>query len=71
MDILIFKTNLKTMWDFNFLKSLLLGLPFVYDCTIDLDDCDKVLRVITDKQSPEAIMNQIKNKGFFCEELED
>jgi hypothetical protein len=35
-----------------------------------LDDCDKVLRVVTDKLSPQIIISEMKKQGFDCAELE-
>ena len=71
MNVLIFKTNLATKIDFNKICNILFNLPDVYDCTIDLEDCDKVLRVITSTQTAGCVKQKINNIGFACDELED
>ncbi len=71
MDVLIFKTNAATYEDFKKIKNFIFSLPNIKECTIDLDDCDKVLRIITDNLNPVYFMDKIKHLGYFCEELPD
>jgi hypothetical protein len=37
--------------------------------SVDLDDCDKVLRLISDSTSTQEVISYITDAGFFCEEL--
>jgi hypothetical protein len=43
----------------------------IEESTIDLEDHDKVLRVISNQNQPQIIADEIKKLGFLCEELED
>lgn len=44
-DLFIFRTNITQDPDFSRVKNGLEKVPGVHFCTIDLQDCDKVLRV--------------------------
>ncbi len=71
MDLFIFCTNIRRRSDFNHLCLELKRMPGVSDCTIDLDDCDKVLRVECSNISMEKIIRIVRRSGFQCEEMED
>lgn len=71
MDVLIFRTNATNFEDYRAIKNSLFSLPSIYDCTIDLGDCDKVLRVVTENMPPEYIKLELEKLGYLCEELED
>ncbi len=70
-DLFIFRTNLSKKADFNRVKGSLLKLPGMRGCTIDLEDCDKVLRVECENIPFTAIVEEVARQGFFCEELTD
>ncbi|QDH80224.1 hypothetical protein FKX85_14715 [Echinicola soli] len=38
---------------------------------VDLEDCDNILRVVTDQVNVNEIALALISKGYFCEELED
>jgi len=71
MNILIFRTNIETRNDFAAVISALKRKFSIKDLTIDLDDPDKVLRVITEINHPIQIAAEVKKLDYFCEELED
>jgi hypothetical protein len=71
MSILVFRTNITTVNDYNKVNSLLQDKFDIEETTIDLQDCDKVLRVVTKHGAPELISNEVKRLNFLCEELED
>ncbi len=71
MEALIFKTNIRTQPDFNRVKSLFFDNPKVSECTVDLDDIDKVLRVIAEGLSVRDVERQVRLMGFYCKEMED
>ena len=71
MNTLIFKTNINTEPDFLKVKSALKSKFDIKDTTIDLEDCDRVLRVITNNGTSLKISEEIKGLSYFCEELED
>ena len=65
-----FKTDVQTEYDKNRLIALLLDREQIEDCSIDLDDIDSVLRVISSKLSGRQITELINQQGFSCTELE-
>lgn len=70
-NLFILRTNLQTRSEFARLEQHLLNVPGVHWCTIDLEDCDKVLRVECENLSLDAIVTEAVRLGFSCEELED
>lgn len=71
MNTLIFRTNINTKQEFMNVRSALQKKFVIKDSTIDLDDQDKVLRVITVQDQPQIIADEVKKLDYFCEELED
>lgn len=71
MDIVILKTDIKTGEDFSLVKDKLSIYYNIQQCTIDLEDVDKVVRVIGDKIQLNDVVGEIKSLGFLCEELQD
>lgn len=68
-QILVFKTNVgATEKDQILLK--LLKLDDIQDVSLDTDDCDRVLRVVTRSAAPGIIISALLSEGFFCQELE-
>jgi len=70
-NILIFKTNINTLDDINTLKPVLDLHPQIERWSIDLEDDDRVLRVISKNMSYNHITDMIKMNGYQCEELKD
>lgn len=68
--VFVFKTDVQTEYDKNRLIALLLDREQIEDCSIDLDDIDSVLRVISSKLSGRQITELINQQGFSCTELE-
>lgn len=69
MMIMVFKTDVpnKTSAD-HIINNLLKEYPG-YIISIDVGDCDKVLRVEGANFRMEDIINRLKRLGFACEEL--
>ena len=70
-DLFILRTNINRQPDFSRLKDDLHKIDGVRSCTIDLEDCDRVLRVECENLAIMRIVEEVTNHGFFCEELED
>lgn len=68
--ILIFKTNINTEADKLRIQELVTGLPLVEDLSIDIDDIDRVLRVVSHEMKAQQIINLINNAGYKCQELD-
>lgn len=71
MEILVFKTNVRSKKKVSQIGNLLSSVPTIKQWNFDLDDCDKVLRVVTTGQSTRFIESLLKTAGFKCEELND
>ncbi|RCH55593.1 hypothetical protein DJ568_06790 [Mucilaginibacter hurinus] len=67
--ILVFKTSIKTRDDLYNLQEALTGNPDITEWSIDLEDCDKVLRVVSEKLSPVQIIDIVNQHGYLCIEL--
>jgi len=70
-DLFIFRTNIAKKSDFSRLKGNLEKEQGIRSCTIDLEDCDKVLRVECENITMNKIVEEVTRHGFLCEELED
>lgn len=71
MEILILKTNIGSNYDFLSVKGRLNKSYNLKECTIDLEDRDKVLRIIGNNLILKEITAKINDFGFACEELAD
>ncbi len=71
MEILILKTNIKSKNEFLTVKDNLYSSYKLRECTIDLEDRDKVLRIIGNNLNMSDVTSQVNNLGFACEELLD
>lgn len=70
-DLFIFRTDIAKRTDFLSVKYDLEKLHGIYTCTIDLEDCDKVLRVECENVSINKVVEEVSRHNFFCQELED
>ena len=70
MEVLVFKTNLTEQSDVNRLQSLLTRFDNIKQVSVDLDDCDKVLRIVGTNPSPTHIELLVSSLGLSCSELE-
>lgn len=70
-DLFIFRTNINDKVQYVKVQNSLLKRPGIHGCTIDLEDCDKVLRVECKDIPMSAIVEEVGRQGFFCEELAD
>ncbi|MET7001239.1 hypothetical protein [Chitinophaga defluvii] len=66
----IFKTNIATKKHRQQMIHAIETHFEVSSCHVDLDDCDKVLRIADMKVAEEEIIRFVKNQGFHCEILD-
>lgn len=72
MNLLIFRTDIKTKKKVKALTPLFNNHSVIADWSVDLADVDKVLRIETPGGLTEKdIMRLAETYGFFCEPLED
>ena len=69
-NIFIFKTNIQTEFDKLRIKNVLDASQKVLKWNIDMEDADRVLRVVSDSLRPEQIISVLEYVGFECSELE-
>jgi hypothetical protein len=65
----VFKTNIRRTTDRLQLAPVFNTIPGIEKWNVDLEDCDKVLRVETKTLSPASITQLVRQAGFQCEEL--
>lgn len=68
--ILIFKTNIQSPEDKLRIKKVLDQTAFVNEWSVDCEDIDCVLRIVSYELSAEQIINLINEAGFLCQELD-
>lgn len=69
MNILIFKTSISKTEQILAVKPLLESIPTVKFWNFDLDDCDNILRIVSNNLNPESVETLLKDAGYYCEEL--
>ena len=68
--IFVFKTNIHSHYDKLIITERLERKKEIEEWSIDLQDCDRVLRVVTPSITAEEIIELIKETGYECHELE-
>jgi len=69
MEVLVFKTSVQSPTCVHKLAPVLNTLAGFNKWNFALDDCDRILRIVSPIDAQEAIQLLAKN-GFECEELE-
>jgi hypothetical protein len=70
MDILVFVTNVADKMAVKKVKPLLTAIPAIADWNFDLEDCDRILRIVANDLSPRKVESLLQTAGFACYELE-
>jgi hypothetical protein len=71
MNILIFKTNIRFKKDLGIIEPVLAACKSIVQWTVDRDDTDKILRVVSTSNDTVGIIRTINEAGYHCEELPD
>ena len=66
----IFKTNIGTMKARKTIISAICNTFEVTSCNVDIEDCDKVLRVVDMKVDEGSMIRFVREQGFECDVLE-
>jgi hypothetical protein len=66
----IFKTNIATQEDRQQLISAIRGRFEIGQCHIDLEDCDKVLRITEMKAEEDEVIDFVRQQGYYCAVLD-
>ncbi len=67
MDVLVFKTSVSSQGEIEPLRASLTPLG---KWNFDLEDCDRILRIESATTQPIEVIRTLKEKGYFCSELE-
>jgi hypothetical protein len=70
MEMLILKTNINSKIDFKKVKYSLVNYYNINECTVDLGDRDKVLRVVGNELDIDDVISTVKELGYYCEDLD-
>lgn len=70
MEVLVFKTSVQTYESVNQLKPLLDVLAGKGKWNFALDDCDRILRIVSCSVRPEEAVGLLAAQGFTCWELD-
>jgi hypothetical protein len=68
--VLVFKTSVCNQTDISKLKDHLDNVIKNGNWNFDLEDCDKILRIESNKNFKEIIIDLLNKHGFECAELE-
>ncbi len=68
-DILIFKTNVNSTEHLQWVDTLFASVEWARQWTVDIEDCDRVLRVVGINLVPERIENLLDTAGIRCEHM--
>jgi hypothetical protein len=71
MEVLVFKTSVETAQHVKLLKPLLDTAAGKGKWNFALDDCDRILRIVSECVNPITAINLLKENGYECAELED
>jgi len=69
MDVLVFKTSVQEPKQVNKVQTLLTKIPTIQNWNFDLEDCDNILRIVSNGLSPRQIETVLQKAGIGCEEL--
>lgn len=71
MNVYVFKTDINSALLIELVKPLINSYKDILDWSIDIEDIDNVLRVVSVELMENDIVQIIKTKGFICEALPD
>jgi hypothetical protein len=70
MNVIVFKTSVDSTDQISQLRPWLDGLAGDGCWNFALDDCDRILRIVSDSMKPQAAIKILEEHGFSCCELE-
>jgi hypothetical protein len=71
MKVLVFNTSLKTKDDINRIKPIIESFTKILEWSVDLEDWESVLRIVTSDPEIENIISaRLRGIGFDCTDLE-
>lgn len=71
MAVLVFTTSVQSSDQVKLLAPLIDALAGKDRWNFALDDCDKILRIVSDRVKPMAAIHLLSQFGYHCQELPD
>jgi hypothetical protein len=71
MNVLVFKKNLSSPPLIEWMAPLFNSHPFISEWSVDTEDLDNVLRIVSNKLLEKDVIQLMQCKGFKCEALPD
>lgn len=71
MEVLVFKTSVNSPQHVQILQPMLDSTAGIGRWNFALDDCDKILRIVSTHVDPATTIQILQSKGYECAELED
>ena len=69
-QILIFRTSVNAQKHVQQVAALFNPIKLIKQWSFDLDDSDRILRVVSLNVQPETIENLLRTEGIYCEHME-
>ncbi len=69
-NILIFRTNISSALQKENLKAILNAMDHIEDWSVDMEDVDRVLRIVSRQPNTNEIISKLTNAGYECSELD-
>jgi hypothetical protein len=66
----IFRTNIATQHDKKRVIGAIEANFSVLACSVDIEDCDRVLRIVSQQVGEDAIIAFVKRLGYHCDPLD-
>lgn len=70
MNVLVFKTDVSEDIEVRAVNALLTTVPGISKWNFDLDDCDRILRIVAANVHANAVEQLLETVGIRCRELE-
>ena len=70
MEVLVFKTNVTSKRKVSKVSPLLTSFPIIQQWNFDLEDCDKILRIVATGLNPGSVKSLLQTAGFSCDVLD-
>jgi hypothetical protein len=66
----IFRTNINTLHEKNKVIGEITANFSVVACSVDIEDCDRVLRIVSPQLGEDAIIAFVQRLGYYCDLLD-
>ncbi len=71
MEVLVFATSVQSMKEVEEFAPMLDSLAGKGNWNFALDDCDKILRIVSGTLKPKTAIDLLEHLGYHCSELGD